>query len=330
MDARPPPGGRSRNSASRWAVALCWRTRTPSVRMPRSPLQRVERRRGRAVDGVVAPDPLDEVARAGDHAEGGVVVAGHALGGRVQDEVDAVLERALDERPGEGRVDHLERARDGADRVEVDELRAAGWPASRRRRRTVLPGHDGGGDGVGVGAVDERDVDAEAGQHGLEEQLVDGEELALGDDVVALRAQGEHDARLMAPMPEANASAASAPSSSATASSKAADRRVAVAAVEARHPGRGGQPQALVDRSASRRCSWPTARWPATCRWPAPGRRGSAPVVEARGRGDGRARVGVGHASASPRSSRNSTSAAPTWSSSIRKASWPCGLSIST
>ena len=57
-------------------------------------------------------------ALAGDHAEQAVVVAGDALGGGVQHEVDAVVERSLHHRPGEGRVDDRDRA-----------------PRSRRRRR---------------------------------------------------------------------------------------------------------------------------------------------------------------------------------------------------
>ena len=54
-------------------------------------------------------------------------------------EVDAVVERLLDERRGEGRVDHGDRARDRAELVEVDERRAAGWPASRRTRAPSCP-----------------------------------------------------------------------------------------------------------------------------------------------------------------------------------------------
>ena len=98
------------------------------------------------------------------------------------------------ERRGEGRVDHRDRAGDGAELVEVDEVEAAGWPASRPTRASVLPGPDGGGERAGLGAVDERDVDAEAGAHGLQQQLGAGVELALGDDVVAGRAEAEDHA----------------------------------------------------------------------------------------------------------------------------------------
>ena len=64
----------------------------------------------------------------------------------------------------------------------------AGVSAKQQRR---LARDDRGGQGVGVGAVDEGDVDAEAGTHRLEKQLRVGVELRLGDDVVARRAQSE-------------------------------------------------------------------------------------------------------------------------------------------
>ena len=56
----------------------------------------------------------------------------------------------------------------------------------------VLPGPHRRGERAGLGAVDEGDVDAEARAHRLEQQLGAGVELALGDDVVAGRAQAEH------------------------------------------------------------------------------------------------------------------------------------------
>ena len=59
----------------------------------------------------------------------------------------------------------------------------------------VRPGTHGGGEGAGFGAVDEGDVDAEAGARALQERRRAGVELALGDDVVAGGAQGEHGGR---------------------------------------------------------------------------------------------------------------------------------------
>ena len=58
---------------------------------------------------------------------------------------------------------------------------------------TVLPGRTAAVERVGVGAVDERDVDAEPRAGRLQQQLGAGVELALRDDVIALRAQPEHD-----------------------------------------------------------------------------------------------------------------------------------------
>ena len=58
---------------------------------------------------------------------------------------------------------------------------------------TVFPGSHRGRERAGLGAVDERDVDAEAGAGRLEQQLGPGIQLPLGDDVIARRAQAEHD-----------------------------------------------------------------------------------------------------------------------------------------
>ena len=177
-------------------------------------------------------------ALAGDHAEGGVVVAGDALGGRVEHEVDAVVERLLHDRRGEGGVDHGDRA--------LRWRRARrGRPASSRglagvsaNTSMVLPGTHRRGERAGLGAVDERDVDAEARTGALQQQLGARVDLALGDDVVARRAEAEHHrghrahARRRRPAPPRR------PRASATASSKPLHRRVAVAAVEAVGAGR--------------------------------------------------------------------------------------------
>ena len=57
----------------------------------------------------------------------------------------------------------------------------------------VRPGTHGGGEGAGFGAVDPRHVDAHAGARTLQEGARAGVDLALGDDVVAGRAQAEDD-----------------------------------------------------------------------------------------------------------------------------------------
>ena len=106
------------------------------------------------------------------------------------DEVDTVGQRLLAEWRGERRVDHRERARDRTELVEVDQLEA-------RIRRGLgehehrAAGPHGGGERAGLGAVDQRDVDAHARARALQEGERAGVELALGDDVVAGRAQGE-------------------------------------------------------------------------------------------------------------------------------------------
>ena len=96
------------------------------------PVQRVVRRGAGAVQHGVRPDRVEEVALAGDDAERGVVVAGDPFRRRVHDEVDAVVDRPLADRRGERRVEHGERAADGAEVVEVDEVERGGWRDSRR------------------------------------------------------------------------------------------------------------------------------------------------------------------------------------------------------
>ena len=68
-------------------------------------VERVERRRHRAVQHAVRPDRVDQLALGRDDADRGVVVAGDALRRRVHDDVDAVRERLLAERRGERGVE---------------------------------------------------------------------------------------------------------------------------------------------------------------------------------------------------------------------------------
>ncbi len=154
-------------------------------------VERIERRRRRAVQHGVRPDLAEQVGLTRDHAERGVVVAGDALRGRVQGDVDAVVERALAERRGERRVDERERSLDRAEFVEVGEFEA------RVRRGLGEHEHraarlDGGGERAGFGDVDVRDIDPEPLARALEERQRAGVQLALGDDVAAARTQREH------------------------------------------------------------------------------------------------------------------------------------------
>ena len=78
---------------------------------------------------------------------------------------------------------------------------SAGLAGVSTKTTCVLPGSDGGGDGVGVGAVDERDVDAEARQVHHQQAVGDREDLPGGDDVVARRAQAHEHRRDACPCP---------------------------------------------------------------------------------------------------------------------------------
>ena len=140
----------------------------------------------------VRPQRRHHVTLAGDDAEGGVVVAADPLRRRVQHEVDAVADRLLTERRGERRVDERERAGDRPELVEVDEVEPRiRWRLGDHEHR--LAGHDGGGERPRFGAVDPRHVDAHAGAWTEQEGARPGVDLALGDDVIAGRAQPEHD-----------------------------------------------------------------------------------------------------------------------------------------
>ena len=60
---------------------------------------------------------------------------------------------------------------DGAELVEVDRASSCGLAGVSATTSIVRPGPHGGGERAGLGAVDERDVDAEAGADALQEQL---------------------------------------------------------------------------------------------------------------------------------------------------------------
>ncbi len=142
----------------------------------------------------VGPQGRHHVALAGDDPEGGVVVATDPLRRRVQHEVDAVADRLLTERRGERRVHQRERSGDRPQLVEIHEVE----PRIGRRlgdHEHRLARHDGGGEAPRLGAVDPRHVDAHARARPEQEGARAGVDLACRDDVIARRAQSEHDGR---------------------------------------------------------------------------------------------------------------------------------------
>ena len=196
---------------------------------------------------------------------------------------------------------------------------------------------DGLGERARVGAVDEGDVDAEPGARRLQQQLGAGVDLALGDDVVALRADAE-DHRADGPHARGERPGALGALELGDGVLEALDRRVAVAGVEAVGPRRSWPSAGPRRPSGSRTWSWPTGSAPARCRcrpvrpgWP--GSRGAG--APGRWPAPGSARS-VGSGGSAGQAWRFSTSArkaaigAPTWAASMRNPSWPSGLSITT
>ena len=123
----------------------------------------------------------------------------------------------------------------------------------------VLPGMHRGGERTRLGAVDEGDVDAEAGARRLEQQLGAGVELALGDDVVAGRAQPEHH-RGDRPHARGEGPGRLGPLELGDGVLEAGHGGVAVAAVEAVGADRGGHAAALVDGRRHERGGGPQDR----------------------------------------------------------------------
>ena len=158
---------------------------------PAERVERIERGRGGTVQHGVRPDLGQQIGLAGDDAERRVVVAGDALGRRMERDVHAVVERSLAQRRREGRIDHGEGSLDGSQCVEVGQLEA--------RVRGGLGQHDHGpaglhglGERAGRGDVDERRFDPESCTRPLEECQRSGVELALGHDVAPGRTEGQH------------------------------------------------------------------------------------------------------------------------------------------
>ena len=133
-----------------------------------------------------------EVAAVDDHAADGGAVPADELGGGVDDDVGAALEGAEEVGGGEGVVDHdgdAEFLADFGDLLEgedVDQRVAEGLAVE-----DLGVGADGAAEVLGVGGVDEGDVDTQAGE-GVDELVVGAAvEGGGGDDVVAGAGEGE-------------------------------------------------------------------------------------------------------------------------------------------
>jgi len=215
-------------------------------------------RRVGALEHGEAPDPVQELAAAGDDAERDVVVAADGLGRGVQREVHPVVERALAERRGERGVDDLHGALDGTEPVQVHQVepRVGGRLGEQQGRRA---GTHGGLPRVGVGAVHEGDVDPEPRAHGLEQHLRPGIELSLRDDVAAARAEPEHDGGARA-HPRGERAGPLGPLQLCDRVLEGVHGRVAVAAVEAVGAGRRGHAAALGDGGRLERRAGPHHR----------------------------------------------------------------------
>ncbi len=123
-------------------------------------LQRAQQQPGRvriehgAEDRAVELDPVDQLAAAERRAGHQVAVPAEVLGGRVEDQVGAVAERLLVERPQQRVVDRAQRA------VAMRHLGHLGDVGQRQRRvrRHFEEDHAAGGAGGGKGAADRVDL----------------------------------------------------------------------------------------------------------------------------------------------------------------------------
>ncbi len=103
-----------------------------------------------------------------------------------------VGEGLLPEGCGEGTVDHGDRAAEGAELVEVHDAEyGVGRCLGEDQHRAT--GLHRRGERTGSRAVHEGDVDPEAGARPLQEGEGGRVEVVLGDDVIALAAEGEYD-----------------------------------------------------------------------------------------------------------------------------------------
>ena len=186
----------------------------------------------------------------------------------------------------------------------------------------VRPGMTAASNAPGVGAVDERHVDAEARARALQEQLGARVDVALGDDVVAGRAE-RHDRRGDRAHAGRERKRGLRVLERGDRVFERLHRRVRVAGVEALGARHGRHPARFVEARRDERARRPQRR-----------RERGVRFVAARPDRDG---VGPGwlvfsrHCECSfCMSSRNAVTASPTWSRSIRNESCPCSLSIST
>ena len=124
----------------------------------------VERRRDRAEQHRVTPNPVDQLFLTADHAEAGVVVAADGLGGRVHHEIDALRQWLLAERRADRGVDHFDRTHDRAQSVEVDEVEAR-VGGGLGEDHLGLAGPDCGGPRARIGPVHHRHLNAQSGGH---------------------------------------------------------------------------------------------------------------------------------------------------------------------
>ena len=232
-----------------------------------------------------------------------------------------MLEGTLADRRREGRVDDRDRPLDRTDLVEVDErhLRVRGRLGDDEHRAA---GDDRGFERPGRRAVDERHVDAEARAGALQEQLGARVDVALGDDVIAGRAE-RHDRRRDRTHAGRERERSLRAFERGDRVFERLHRRVRVAGVEALGAWHGRHPARFVEARRHERARRPQRR----------GERGVG-FVAARTDRDGVGPDGLvfgRHCGCSfCMSSRNVVTASPTWSRSIRNESCPWSLSIST
>ena len=136
-------------------------------------------------------DPRQQGPAAGQRAGHHVAVAAEILGGRMQHQVDAVLDRALEDRRSPAVVDHRDDAGGAGQRRQPRQVLGLEHPAGRAFEiEQPRPGQRPG-DRVGVAAIDELDGDAEARQHLQHHPVGVGIDMAHAQDAVAAAAQAE-------------------------------------------------------------------------------------------------------------------------------------------
>ena len=120
-------------------------------------------------------------------------MAAEALGGRVQAQIHAVVQRPGDGGWGEGGVYRGQWATDGAQLLQVDQVEAGVGRGLGKHQHGPARSHCGL-ERSRFGAVHEGHINPEAGTHRLEQELGAGVKLALSHDVVASRTQAQDHA----------------------------------------------------------------------------------------------------------------------------------------